>query len=77
MRHLALPLMLATLPVSGCSSESNEIGRAFQEACPKPDWWDEVSIERVQIDNLDQLSDYWLPMHQSALSPLQFYQSNP
>ncbi len=58
--------MLATLPVIGCSSESNESGRAFQQACPKPDWWDEVSIERVQIENLDQLSEYWKRKTRSA-----------
>ena len=66
MRRLALSLMLATLPVSGCSSEPNEFCRAFQQACPKPDWWDEVSIERVQIDNFDQLSDYWKRKTRSA-----------
>ncbi len=66
MRHLAISLMLATLPLSGCSSKSNEISQAFQQSCPKPDWWDEVSIERVQIDNLDQLSEYWKRKTRSA-----------
>ncbi len=61
-----MSLMLATLPVSGCSSEPNEFCRAFQQACPKPDWWDEVSIERVQIENFDQLSDYWKRKTRSA-----------
>jgi len=66
MRRFALYLLLATLPLCGCSSESNELSRAFQQACPKPDWWDEVSIERVQIDNLEQLSDYWKHKNRSA-----------
>ena len=66
MRHLPLALIFATLCLTGCSSESAKIRREFQEYCPKPDWWEKVSIERVQIDNFEQLSEYWKRKTRSA-----------
>jgi tetratricopeptide (TPR) repeat protein len=45
--------------ISGCSSKEGEVRDKFQEACPQPDWWDDVSIKDVNINSYDDLLTYW------------------
>ncbi len=47
-------LVLIVLFSGGCSSESD-----FESACPKPGWWDDVSIDGVTINSYDDLMTYW------------------
>jgi tetratricopeptide (TPR) repeat protein len=52
-------LLLLSLFISGCSSKEGEVRDKFQEACPQPGWWDDVSIIDVNINSYDDLLTYW------------------
>lgn len=53
-RLAALIVILAILLMSGCQltdwHEARQYRKAFRAAAPAPEWWDEVSIEGVEID---------------------------
>lgn len=40
-------------------NKTEEYRKAFQNAAPRPEWWDQVSTEGVKIRSYDDLLAYW------------------
>ena len=56
---VSILFLLFSLFISGCSSKEGDVRDKFQAACPQPDWWDDVSIEDVNINSYDDILTYW------------------
>ncbi|MFQ5599824.1 MAG: tetratricopeptide repeat protein [Candidatus Krumholzibacteriia bacterium] len=62
-RHVLAGLIAVPLILGSCGPQqegpSDVLRREFAAACPKPTWWDEVSIKGVTIVTYDDLIAYW------------------
>jgi len=60
-RLMTAAVLVALAAISGCSGTGTggEFRTAFQEAAPKPAWWDNVSTKGVEIQTYDDLLAYW------------------
>jgi len=54
----------------GLSGNGAEIRAAFQEAAPRPEWWDRIHAKRV--NTLDEMLVYW---RDNTRTPNQFFKS--
>jgi tetratricopeptide (TPR) repeat protein len=65
---LSLPLWLALLVLGGCQltdwKKARDYRNAFEEAAPKPDWWDRVATD-TEIKTYDELLAYWQNNHRT------------
>jgi len=59
----AAVLVALAIAATGCriggGGEGGEIRAAFEEAAPKPQWWDGVSTKGVKIETYADLLAYW------------------